>query len=193
MESNEKLLVDKVAYMTAEQQAQTLKFLEEITAEEKLEVPRIIFTCNNHICVMRVKSNRVARSLMLGSSPIKVIGEYLMAEHKLLVGEPTAQNLIESIGSFLPLPQEETYMVNGRHFETGLPVSEEISSVQVRGALTETLEGMIGNCLHPLNHIDLISHDQLTQSQIILRGTLKYLRGLDHRLQEATGLKVIVE
>lgn len=127
--------LDRIHYMTLDQQAQIIKLIEEIEAAETLPIPRIIMMMDVTYLWIRSKGNNQYRSTVLGSSPVKVLVEYMREQHKLLIGEPTAQKVAEEIGSVLPLAQERTYTIKGRSLESGLPASIDVSSIEERKAL----------------------------------------------------------
>lgn len=187
-----------INYMTLEQQAQVIKLIEEIEAAEHLTNPRIIMSIDDNSCWLRSKNDERYWISKLGTSPIKAFIEYMRAEQKLLIGEPSAQKVTEEIGSVVPLPQERTYQVKGRNIETGLPASIEISSIQVREVLLSKSfdENFVRSLKQYLSNVPIwhhISYEQLAQAQIILRESLRYIRGMSDLLQEVTGLKVIIE
>ncbi len=195
--SDEQKIFYKVSYMTMEQQERILKLIEKIELADKLIIPRIIIVNDNEFCRIWSKNDHMSTFSNLGTAPVEDFIDYMSAEHKLLIGEPTAQKVIEEIGSVQPLSQERTFMIMGRHLETGLPAKVEISSIQVRDTLSITFDNtFFASLQHHLTYMPLrhkISREELSQAQIYLRGYLRSIRGLDQRLQEATGLKVIVE
>jgi len=194
---NKPEVFERINYMTLEHQAQVKKLIEEIEAVDKLAIPRIIMNDDGDFCWIRSKTDERYCVLKLGTSPSKVFVEYMGANHKLLIGEPTAEIVVEEIGSVLPLPQERTFMVKGRNLESGLPAGIEISSIEVREALSKAFDNQFfENFRFFLNQTPLmhhISNEQLLQSQIILRGTLSLIKGLGEHIQAVTGLKVIKE
>ncbi len=188
---------EKINYMTLEQQSQVRKFIEEIEATDKLTIPRIIITNEHEIIILRSKNDSGYRISPLGISPIKAFVDYMKLEQKLLIGEPTAQNTIEEIGSLLPLPQELSASVKGRSLVSGLPAAVEISSVQVRALLLKEVfsdQFFVGlrQSLSYAASQHRISREELAQASIILRDSLPYIRGLTEQLQGATGLKVVI-
>lgn len=188
---------EKINYMTLEQRVQVKKLIEEIEATDKLTIPRIIMNDDGEFCWVRSKTDERYRVLKLGTSPSKVFVEYMRADHKLLIGEPTAEKVVEEIGSVLPLSQERTLFVKGRNLESGLPAGIEISSIEVREALSKAFDNQFFESFRFfLNQTPLIHHisnEQFFQSQIILRGTLSLIKGLGEHLQTVTGLKVVKE
>ncbi len=189
-------LIFKIGYLSTQQQERVLKLIEEFESTDSLTTPRIILSNDNQSYLIRIKFAEKFHTIPFSTSPVRVMVEYMRAEHKLLIGEPTAQKVIEDIGSALPLQQERTYMIKGRNLETSLPASSEISSIQIRDALSDSFDDLATKfpfyALHT-SFLKEIEQQELAQVPIILRGTLQHIRGLDQRLQEVTGLKVILE
>lgn len=197
MTRTERDIVSKIGFMTMEQQEGVLKYIKDIEVTDVFTIPRIIINDDNQVCTLYVKNNQTAMSYRLGSSVVVAVVDCLRTEHKLLIGEPTAQKAIYEIGSIIPLLPEPTSIIKGRSLETGLPSSIEISSGQLQTLFSQSFSDDFYASLKfaldntPFRHS--ISSAELSQAHIILRGFLGYIRGLDHLLQEATGLKVVVE
>src|SRR5690242_15970225 len=106
MRDLESKLIFEIGYLSTEQQQDVLKLIEALADTDSLITPRIIFTNDNHNYLVRIKFATKTHSISFLTSPIKVMVEYLKVEHKLFVGEPTAQRVLEEIGSAVPLAQE---------------------------------------------------------------------------------------
>ena len=65
---------------------------------------------------------------------------YVRNKYNLLIGERTAEDLKIAIGSASPLEEEKSVIIQGRNLLTGLPKSVEISSVEVREAIMNTID-----------------------------------------------------
>ena len=69
---------------------------------------------------------------------------YCKHEHKLLIGQQTAEEVKLEIGSAAPLPEEVTTEIRGRDMVTGLPKTIMLTSSEVRGALEEPISQIVG-------------------------------------------------
>jgi rod shape-determining protein MreB len=66
--------------------------------------------------------------------------DYMRDKYNLLIGERTAEEVKLSIGSAAPLEKEISMNVQGRDLLTGLPKSIEVSSVEIREALMNSID-----------------------------------------------------
>src|SRR5437764_288300 len=62
--------------------------------------------------------------------------QYVRREHNLLIGERMAESAKIACGSVFPLEQELRYILRGRDVLTGLPKAIELSSVELREAIS---------------------------------------------------------
>ena len=79
----------------------------------------------------------------------EAISRYLRKRYNLLVGERTAEEIKIQVGSVSNTDEETSMTVRGRHLVTGLPVSMEITSTDVRTALAEP----VANILDAVHHV----------------------------------------
>jgi len=86
----------------------------------------------------------VSRSLRVaGDEMDQDIVQYVRTKYNVLVGERIAEQVKWNIGSAFPLPVEKMAEVRGRNLITGLPESIEISSIEVREALSQSVSVII--------------------------------------------------
>ena len=79
----------------------------------------------------------ISRSIRVaGDEMDEDIIQYMRNKHNLLIGERTAERAKIEIGSAYPLPEEKTIMLRGRDLVTGLPEAVEVSSIELREALS---------------------------------------------------------
>lgn len=68
------------------------------------------------------------------------IVNYVRDKYNLLIGERTAEDVKLAIGSASPLEQEKSTSIQGRDLLSGLPKSINISSVEIREAIMNSIE-----------------------------------------------------
>src|SRR5574340_971506 len=86
----------------------------------------------------------VSRSLRVaGDEMDQDIIQYIRNKYNLFIGERMAEQIKIEIGSAYPLPEEKTMLVRGRNLVTGLPESLEISSVEVREAISSSVQVIV--------------------------------------------------
>ena len=116
----------------------------------------------------------------------------LRQRYALLIGENTAEEVKNTIGSALPLDPEMEMAVKGRDLADGLPKADVVSSVEVREALEPIIlriEDMVKVALEQTP--PELSKDIVDQG-IILSGGVSLLRGFAERLSRALNTPVVV-
>jgi rod shape-determining protein MreB len=134
------------------------------------------------------------------STSIRVAGDemdqeiiaYARQVHNMLIGERMAEEIKIQAGSAFPLDQEETIEIRGRDLATGLPKAVEVSTVELRDALS----GSIGAIVEAVRSTIEITPPELVADLmyrgIALAGGGALLRGLDRRLAQETKFPVYV-
>lgn len=119
---------------------------------------------------------------------------YMRDKYNMLVGERTAEDVKIAIGSASPLEEERTKAIQGRDLLSGLPKSVDISSVEIREAILNSLDEITESVKDAIEETppELLS-DLLTQG-IYLAGGCALIPGLDKYWEERLNLPIhIVE
>ncbi len=199
MSQYEAVLADKIVFLSDDQQKRVLEFVENIEANEPLN--KLIIRLKFDPFEIRCFAKYQDKSFSYGTSSsdddiVQILSRYVREHHHLLIGRPTAEKAIDEIGSLYLLAPERTHIIKGRDLDTGLPASREISSIEVREQIAPPIRNQINqfkaNFGYLLRQMELPEH-VLGGATIRLRGRYGYVRGSPERLQEITGLKVIVE
>lgn len=133
----------------------------------------------------------VSRSMRVaGDEMDTAIVSYLRNKHNLLIGEGIAEQLKWNIGSAFPLPVEKTAEVRGRNLITGLPESMEVSSIEIRDALGDSIQVIVDTVKAALDEAPPEILADLMDSGICLTGGGALLQRLDERLSEELHLRV---
>lgn len=135
----------------------------------------------------------ISRSLRIAGDELdEDILQYVRKKYNLLIGERMAEQVKMAIGSAYPLQTELTHTVRGRNLITGLPGQIEISSVEVREAINNSVQIIIETVKDALDEVppELIS--DLLDSGICLSGGGAQLLGLVPRLRDDLNLRVWV-
>jgi rod shape-determining protein MreB len=134
------------------------------------------------------------------STSIRVAGDEMDQEiiaysrqvHNMLIGERMAEEVKIQAGSAYPLDPEESIDIRGRDLATGLPKSVEVSTVELRDALS----GSIGAIVEAVRSTIEVTPPELVADLmyrgIALAGGGALLRGLDRRLAQETKFPVYV-
>jgi rod shape-determining protein MreB len=111
-------------------------------------------------------------------------------KYNLLIGEGVSELVKMRIGSAYPLPQEKTMEVRGRNLVNGLPESVEISSVEVRDALSGSVQVIVDTIRDALDEVPPEIVADLMDMGICLAGGGALLQGLADRLADELNLRV---
>ena len=114
------------------------------------------------------------------------------SRYALLIGETTAEEVKNTIGSALPLEQELEMSVKGRDLSGGLPKSDTVSSVEVREAMEPIFTGIEDMVKVALEKMPPELAKDVVDRGIILTGGVALMRGLAERLSRAINTPVIV-
>jgi rod shape-determining protein MreB len=145
------------------------------------------------VAVLSLGGVVVSRSLRVaGDEMDQDIVQYLRNKYNLLIGERVAEQVKWNIGSAFPLPVEKTMEVRGRNMVTGLPESIEISSVEVREALSQSVQVIIATIKDTLDEAPPEVIPDLMDIGICLSGGGALLQGLAERLSDELNLRAWV-
>ncbi|MBM3152867.1 MAG: rod shape-determining protein, partial [Chloroflexi bacterium] len=96
------------------------------------------------------------------------------------------------IGSAFPLPIEKTTEIRGRNLVSGLPESIEVSSVEIRDALSNSVQVILDTVKDALDEVPPEIVSDLMDIGICLSGGGALLQGLAERLTDELNLRVWV-
>lgn len=132
----------------------------------------------------------ISRSIRVaGDEMDEDIVQYMRTKHNLLIGEPMAQNVKHNIGSAYPLPQERTFQVKGRNLMTGLPASIEVSSIEIREAVSGSVDIIVDTVKDALDDTPPELVADLMESGICMAGGSSQLRGLTDRISDEVNIR----
>lgn len=140
----------------------------------------------------------IALNGIVNDTSIRVAGDelneaiimYLKKNYNLLIGELTAEEIKINIGSAFPLDKEISMEVKGRDLVAGVPKNLKLSSVQVREAISETIDIIVEAVRQALERTPPELASDILERGIILTGGGALLRSLDKRLRQETNLPV---
>ena len=145
------------------------------------------------VAVLSMSGVVASRSLRVaGDEMDQDIVQYLRNKYNLLVGEGNAEQIKWKIGSAYPLHPEKTMEVRGRNLVTGLPESIEVSSIEMREALSSAVQVIVDTIRDALDEIPPEIVADLMDIGICLAGGGALLQGLADRLTDELRLRVWV-
>jgi rod shape-determining protein MreB and related proteins len=139
----------------------------------------------SEVAVISLGGIVVSESIRVGGDEQDdAITNYCKHEHKLLIGQQTAEEVKLEIGSAAPLPEEVTTEIRGRDMVTGLPKTIMLTSAEVRGALEEPISQIVVAVKDTLDRTPPELAGDIMDRGIVLAGGGALLQGMDQRLRE---------
>jgi rod shape-determining protein MreB len=133
----------------------------------------------------------ISRSLRVAGDELdQDIVMYMRNKYNLLIGERMAEQAKIEIGSAYHLPQEKTMLLRGRNLITGLPEAIEVSSVEIREAVSGSVQTIIDTIRDALDEAPPEIIADLMDSGICLAGGGSQLQAFDRRLMEELRVRV---
>lgn len=120
------------------------------------------------------------------------IAAYVKDKYNLAIGEHTAEEIKKTIGSALPLKDEEEYTLKGRDLLTGLPRHITVKTNEVTEAMSGVLRTVVQTVKAVLRETPPELAADIMDKGMILTGGVALLRNLDTLLSEATGVPAYV-
>lgn len=133
----------------------------------------------------------ISRSIRVaGDEMDEDIVQYMRSKYNLLVGERTAERAKIEIGSAYSLPEERTMVLRGRNLITGLPEAVEVSSIELREALSPSVSIVIDTIRDALDETPPELVADLMESGICMAGGGSQLKGLTERISDEVNVRV---
>ncbi len=127
-----------------------------------------------------------------GDEMTNSIGQYFRRQHNILIGDRTAEMIKCSVGSAVQLEEEIEIEVKGRDLVSGIPKMIQVSSADIREALSEAVNEIVEGVLRLLEKTPPELSADIFDRGIMLSGGGALLKGLDERLRRETSLPVHV-
>jgi rod shape-determining protein MreB len=135
----------------------------------------------------------VSRSIRIaGDEMDEEIVQYARQKYNLFIGERMAERTKIAIGSAYPLHEEKTITIRGRNLITGLPEAVEVSSVEIREALSSPINVIVDAVKSVVDETPPELVADLMEQGIALAGGGSQLQSLAERLSEETKMRVWV-
>ena len=135
----------------------------------------------------------VSRSIRIaGDEMDEEVVQYARQKYNLLIGERMAERVKIAIGSACPLPEEKSMTIYGRNLITGLPQAIEVSSVEIREALTNSVGTIVATVREAIDETPPELVADLIEQGIAMAGGASQLQGLAERLTQETKMRVYV-
>jgi rod shape-determining protein MreB len=135
--------------------------------------------------IVTAQSVRVA-----GDELDEAVLQYVKKEFSLAIGERTAEEIKIHMGSAWPLQEEMTADIRGRDLISGLPRTIELTTENVREALTEPVSAIVDAVKITLDRTPPELAADIMEAGITLSGGGALLAGIEQRLAHETGMPI---
>lgn len=143
------------------------------------------------VAVISLSGIVLAQTVRVGGDEMdEAIIQHLKRTYNLMIGERMAEEVKITLGSAVPLEEEQTMQVKGRDLVAGLPRTLTITSEEIREALAEPVNSIVETVRGTLERTPPELAADLVDRGIVLTGGGGLLRGMDKLLAESTGLAV---
>ena len=145
------------------------------------------------IAVISLSGIVYAKSVRIGGDKMdEAIMQHVKRKYNMLIGESTSEEIKMTIGSAYPVDGANEMEVRGRDLVTGIPQNRVITAEEVRGAISEQVEGIVQGVRIALEQTPPELAADIVDRGIVLTGGGALLRGLDKLLQHETQLPITV-
>ncbi|RLA85639.1 MAG: rod shape-determining protein [Deltaproteobacteria bacterium] len=146
------------------------------------------------VAVISLSGIVVKNSVRVGGDKMdEAIVQYLRRKYNLFVGERTAEEIKIKLGNACPEEDgEEVMEVKGRDLINGIPRVYEISSFEIREAISEPLNQIVQAVKETLERTPPQLASDLVDRGIVLSGGGALLRNLDLLIRKSVDLPVTI-
>ena len=145
------------------------------------------------VAIISLRGIVVSRSIRTAGNKLdEAIVNYMKREHKVLIGDSTAEELKKQIGSVHPSMDRGELEIRGRNLTTGLPSVLNVTSAQIRAALREPVDEIIDSIRIALENTPPELSADIFDFGIMLSGGGALLGGMATLITERTGVRVTV-
>jgi len=163
--------------------------IEEPTANMIIDIGGV----TTEVAIISLAGMVFTKSIRVGGDELDTaIIAYMKKAYNLMIGERMAEEIKVTIGSAYPLKEEKTMDVKGRDSVAGLPKTINITSLEIREAMIETLQAIVDTVREALERCPPELSADLVDHGMVLAGGGALIPGLDKFISDQTGLPVLV-
>lgn len=145
------------------------------------------------VAVISLAGLVTSRSIRVGGDKVdEAIIYYAKKKYGMALGERTAEEIKIALGSAYPLEEELHAEIRGRNLVTGLPMTQVITTQEVREAIDDPVSDIVQAVRDVLDETPPELAADIMDRGILLTGGGSLLHGLDVRLQEETRMPIVV-
>ncbi len=133
----------------------------------------------------------ISRSLRVaGDEMDQDIIQYARDKYNLLIGERMAERAKVQVGSAYPLREEKTITLRGRNLVSGLPEAVEVSSIEIREALSNSVSVIVETVKDTIDETPPEIIADLMETGIAMAGGGSQLQAFPERLSDELRMRV---
>lgn len=145
----------------------------------------------SEVAVVSLGDIVASNSVRVGGDDMdEAIIAYIRRKHNLLIGTRTAEDIKIKIGSAFPYDGEAALNIKGRNLVDGLPKNVEITSADVREAVSDCVNQIIDMICDTLEKTPPELASDILDRGITLSGGTALLRGIDKLISQVTKMPV---
>ena len=145
------------------------------------------------IAVISLSGIVTSRSVSVAGNTLdQSIMHYLKREYNFMIGEHTAETIKIEIGSARELDSSLELQIKGRNLSRGVPGALTVSDDEIRKAISDDVDRIMIAIREALENTPPELSGDICERGIVLTGGGAYLRNLDMRIREETGVPVSV-
>ena len=119
------------------------------------------------------------------------IKNYIRDKYHMVIGLLEAEEVKIKIGSAIPTINEESCIISGRDLTEGIPKEVELTSEEVREAISEPVNAIIDVVRRVLDNTTPELVSDIAKVGIVITGGGSLLKGLDKAMEEKIKVKVV--
>jgi rod shape-determining protein MreB len=145
------------------------------------------------IAIMSLNGIVYSDSIRIGGDVFDdTIVKFVRRAHGIIIGEATAEQIKEEVGSAFPSKVVKKIEFRGRDVAKGIPVSFEVTNAEILEALTEPLGMIINSVRTALEQTPPELSSDIAQNGLVITGGGALLEGLDKLINSETNLPVSI-
>jgi rod shape-determining protein MreB len=138
----------------------------------------------SEVAVISLGGIVVSESIRIGGDEMDdAIVNHLKHDHKLAIGQQTAEEVKMAIGSAIPMREERRTEIRGRDLVSGLPKTSTLTATEIREALEEPVSQIVAAVKDTLDRTPPELAGDIMDRGITLAGGGALLRGMDRRMR----------
>ncbi len=145
------------------------------------------------IAIISMAGTVTSKSLKIaGDKMNQDIINFVRDEFKLLIGEPTAEDLKITIGSAIPLDEKLEMAIRGRDISSGLPKEVIVKNHHIRAAINHSLALIIEAVKETIEKTPPELVGDILRRGIYICGGGSLLKGIDSLIEKEIGVKTMM-